>query len=259
MRFEKLVKPGDLELAGQILKDDPDSVILGGTTFLRISDKKYSTAIDLSDLSLDYIKDNKTQIEIGSYTTLREIETSPTINKYWGNLLPRSLKNLVGIQFRNNATIGGAICCRLGFSEIITALLVLECELVFKEIGTVSLLDYISNRNIKHDILKKIILQKREGKSSYQAMRNSSTDLPILSVAISDYDEISIAVGARPAIAGVSEKASRLINSDRSKIAETAELIAEEFNFGNDLRSSSEYRKKIASVLVKHALTEVLS
>jgi len=259
MRFDKLVKPENLDLAGQILKDDPDSVILGGSTFLRISDKKYSTAIDLSDLNLDYIKDNQMQIEIGSYTTLREIETSSIINKYWENLLPRSLENLVGVQFRNTATIGGAICCRLGFSEIITALLVLDCELVFKEAGTVSLSDYVSNRNIKRDILEKIILKKREGKSSYQAMRNSSTDLPTLSVAVSDYAEISIAVGTRPAIAGLSQQASRLINSDRSKIAETAELIAEEFNFGNDLRSSSEYRKKIASVLVKHALTEVLS
>ena len=131
MRFEKFLKPDNLQTVLEILKTDSHSVILGGTTFLRLSDKKYSTGIDLSNLNLDYIKEDKDQIEIGSYTNLRTIETDPIINKYFGNLLPKSLENLIGIQFRNNATIGGAIFGRLGFTEINTALLVLDCELEF--------------------------------------------------------------------------------------------------------------------------------
>jgi CO/xanthine dehydrogenase FAD-binding subunit len=259
MRFEKFVKPKDSETALQILKEDPESVILGGTTFLRLSDKKYSTGIDLSELNLNYIKEKEDLIEIGAYTTLRDIEINPILNKYYGDLLPRAVTNLVGVQFRNNATIGGAVFSRLGFSEITTALLVLDCQLEFEDNGTVDFQQFISNWNIRRDILKKIIIRKEKGKSCYKMFRNSSTDLPILSVAVSNFKKISIAVGTRPAIAKLSQKASDLINSDNTKIEAAANLIIEEFNFGDDLRAKSEYRNKLAPVLVKRALQEVLS
>lgn len=258
MRFEKFLQPDNLKAALEILKTDSNSVILGGTTFLRLSDKKYSTGIDLSNLDLDYIKENNNQIEIGAYTSLRAIEIDPIINKHFGDLLPKSLENLIGIQFRNNATIGGAIFGRLGFTEVITALLVLDCELEFEENGLVPFSEFISNWNIKRDILKKIIIKKNKGKSSYKMLRNSSSDFAILSVAVSNFDGIKIAVGTRPSIAKLSLKASQVINSNNKKIDEAANLIAEEFKFGKDLRAEGKYRKMIAPVLVKRALQEVL-
>lgn len=258
MRFDKFVQPKNLKTALEILKKDPKSVILGGTTFLRISDKNYSTGIDLSALGLKYIKEVGDQIEIGAYTSLRTLETDPIINKYFGKLVPKSLENLIGVQFRNNATIGGAIFGRLGFTEIITALLVLDCELEFEENSIVPFSDFIANWNIKRDILKKVIIKKNKGRSSYQMMRNSSSDFTILSVAVSNFDKIRIAVGTRPAIATLSIKAAQLINSDKNKIEEAANLIAEEFKFGKDLRAEGKYRKMIAPVLVKRALQEVL-
>ncbi len=258
MRFDKFVQPKNLKAALEILTNDSNSVILGGTTFLRLSDKKYSTGIDLSNLDLDYIKENNEQIEIGAYTHLRTIEINPIINKYFGNLLPKSLENLIGIQFRNNATIGGAIFGRLGFTEINTALLVLNCELEFEESGLVSFSEFISNWKIKRDILKKIIIKKNKGKYSYKMMRNSSSDFAILSVAVSNYDGIKIAVGTRPTIAQLSVKAAQIINSDNKKIEEASNIISEEFKFGKDLRAKSKYRKLIAPVLVKRALQEVL-
>ncbi len=65
----------------------------------------------------------------GNNTEIIRFVIDPIINKYFGKLIPRSLENLIGVQFRNNATIGGAIFARLGFSEINTALLVLDCKL----------------------------------------------------------------------------------------------------------------------------------
>jgi CO/xanthine dehydrogenase FAD-binding subunit len=258
MRFDKFLQPENLKEALEIIKEDSNSVILGGTTFLRLSDKKYSTGIDLSNLGLDYIKENNNQIEIGAYTSLRTIETDPIINKYFRNLLPKSLENLIGIQFRNNATIGGAIFGRLGFTEIITALLVLDCELEFEENGFIPFREFISSWKIKRDILKKIIIKKQKGNCSYKMMRNSNADFAILSVAVSNFDSIKIAVGTRPAIAKLSVKASQIINSDNNKIDEAANIIAEEFKFGKDLRAESKYRKMIAPILVSRALQEVL-
>jgi len=258
MRFDEFVQPKNFKDALEILTGDSNSVILGGTTFLRISDKKYSTGIDLSNLGFNFIKETKDYIEIGAYTSLRTIETNSTINKYFGNLITKSLENLIGIQFRNSATIGGAIFGRLGFTEINTALLVLDCELEFEENGIVSFSDFISNWSIKRDILKKIIIKKQKGKGSYKMMRNSSADFAILSVAVSNYNGIKIAVGTRPTIAKLSVKAAQFINSDNNKIDEAANMIADEIKFGKDLRAESKYRKMIAPILVKRALQEVL-
>ncbi|MCK5051960.1 MAG: FAD-binding protein, partial [Candidatus Cloacimonetes bacterium] len=147
---------------------------------------------------------------------------------------------------------------RLGFTEIITALLVLDCELEFEENGLVPFSEFISNWKIKRDILKKIIIKKNRGKYSYKMMRNSSSDFAILSVAVSNFDGIKIAVGTRPSIAKLSVKAAQLINSDNKNIDEAANLIADEFKFGKDLRAEGKYRKMIAPVLVKRALQEVL-
>lgn len=258
MRFNNFVQPEGLHSAIEILKKDPDSVILGGTTFLKLSKKKYSQGIDLSKLGLDYIKENGDSIEIGAYTSFRTLEVDPLINKYFKNFLPKAIENLIGIQFRNNATIGGAIFSRLGFSEINTALLVLDCELEFEENGIIPFGEFISNWKIKRDILTKVIIKKPKGKCVYKMMRNSSSDYPILSVAISNFDDIKISVGTRPAIAQLSTKAAQLINKDHTKISEASQLIADEFKFGSDLRASDEYRKSIAPVLVSRALKEVL-
>jgi len=259
MRFEKIVKPKNFETALKILKDDPDSVILGGTTFLRLSDKKYSTAIDLADLDLDYIIENEDNIEIGAYTSLRTIEKDTIINKHFGDLLPKAVEHIIGVQFRNNAKIGGAVFGRLGFSEIITALLVLDCELQFEENGIVPFAEFVSNWKIKRDILKKIVIKKKPGKCLYKMLRTSDADFPILSVAVSNFDEIKISVGTRPSIAKLSQEAARMINSDNSKIIEASNLIVKEFTFGDDMRASGKYREKIAPVLVSRALQEVLS
>lgn len=259
MRFEKFVKPQDFKIALDILKTDKESVILGGTTFLRLSDKNYSTAIDLSNLKLDYIQEHDNHIEIGAYTSLRTIETDPIINKYFGDLIPKAVEHIIGIQFRNNASIGGAIFARLGFSEIITALLVLDCELEFEEHGIVPFKEFISNWNIRRDILKRIIIQKKTGKCIYKMLRTSDADFPILSVAVSNFDELKVAIGTRPSIAKLSQKASQLIDSPNFKIEEASKIIAEEFTYANDMRASGEYRKKIAPVLISRTLQEVLS
>ncbi|MBT4576435.1 MAG: hypothetical protein HOB92_08195 [Candidatus Cloacimonetes bacterium] len=89
-------------------------------------------------------------------------------------------------------------------------------------------------------------------------MRNSSADFAILSVAVSNYNGIKIAVGTRPTIAKLSVKATQSINSDNNKIDEAANMIADEFKFGKDLRAEGKYRKMISPILVKRALQEVL-
>jgi len=261
MRFENYARPESLATALEILSKEENAVIVGGNTFLRFSNKKYSTVIDLSNLNLNSVEETPETIEIGASTTFRDIEINPILIKHFKNLLPKSIQHIVGIQFRNAATIGGSICGHYGFSEIITALLVLKCELVFADFGKISLVDYLANPKFKKDILTKVIIKKQTGKTSYQTIRKSDGDFPVLSLAVSTHNGVKISVGARPSLAKLSTKAAELLSKDGitdAAIKEAGKLVEEEFTYSDDIRASGEYRKNIVAVLLKRALKEVL-
>lgn len=261
MRFENYARPDSLATALEILSKEKNAVIVGGNTFLRFSNKKYSTVIDLSNLHLTTVEETPETIEIGASTTFRDMEINPILINHFKNLIPKSVQQVVGVQFRNAATIGGAICGHYGFSEIITALLVLDCELVFANFGKISLIDYLADSKFKKDILTKIIIKKKKGKTSYQAIRKSDGDFPVLSLAVSNQDGIKISVGARPSLAKPSLKAAELLTKNGitdETIKKAGEIIEEEFTYADDIRASGEYRKSIVAVLLKRALKEVL-
>ena len=250
MKFKNYVKPQNLAEACQILQTERNAVILGGNTYLRLNKKMFSIAIDLENLGLNFIGENNENIEIGAYTTLHEIETNSIIRKYFGEFFTKSLKHIVGVQFRNLATIGGSICGKYGFSEVITALSVLNCTLVFHQGKAIAFKDFINNSQTKNDILVKIIIPKECGRLSYKMLRNADSDFPILTVAVNKNNQLNIAIGSCPTVA-------KFISA-KNEPENIAEFISQNFTFGNDLRATASYRESIASTLLKRALEEVL-
>ena len=65
------------------------SAILGGGCWMRLGKKNYSTLIDLSGLGLDQIEENDDEISLGAMVTLRQMETSQLLNRYFGDFLYR--------------------------------------------------------------------------------------------------------------------------------------------------------------------------
>jgi len=100
-----LVQPEKLETAYQILSDKRNNTILGGCAFLKMGSKKIGTAIDLSNLNLSYIKETDGFIEIGAMTTLRVLETHTLLQESFNGVLPKSVRNIIGVQFRNSVTV----------------------------------------------------------------------------------------------------------------------------------------------------------
>ena len=49
-------------------------------------------------------------------TSLRTLETHPALNAWCQNMLCDSVKDIVGVQLRNMATLGGSLYSRFGFS-----------------------------------------------------------------------------------------------------------------------------------------------
>lgn len=82
--------------------------------------KTLGTAIDLCDLGLDQIDEDENEFRIGAYATLRQIETHEALNAYTHGAIAESVRHIVGVQFRNVATVGGSIWGRFGFSDVMT-------------------------------------------------------------------------------------------------------------------------------------------
>lgn len=259
--IQDLVQPHTIEDAYQALTGNSSSTVLGGCAFLRLGSQQIGTAIDLSKLNLDYIKELPDDIEIGAMTTFRAVETNPVLNEIFNGLLPKSVSHIMGVQFRNIATVGATVYAKYGFSDFITPLLALDTEVELYQGGRMPLEEFL-DKTYKKDILTRIFIKKNERKAAYQNLRKSATDYPILNTAVSYWhDQWRIVVGARPQRAKIAPKASAVLGKGKlnlEKIDLAANMAAEELSFGTNMRGTEEYRQAMCQVLVKRAIQEVL-
>lgn len=251
----------DLNDAYDTLVSSKNNCIIGGMMWLKMSNRAINKGIDLSNLNLNYIKEEEDKFIIGSMTSLREIEKSKNLNLAFDGYFKKFLKSIVGTQFRNTATIGGSVYSKFGFSDISTGLLGLNTYVELFRGGIVSLEEF-NKMECKKDILVNIIIYKNENlKVEYESLRLSKTDLPLINVAVS-YDEkvkeFNIFVGARPNLSKRAVKSSEAISNDFSNLDKGLDLISKELDFGKNMRGSKEYREETSKILVKRCIFKIM-
>ena len=115
LRFREYVKAESLEEAYE--KNQKKSArVIGGMLWLKMQNRTIQTAIDLSGLGLDTIEETEEDFRIGCMVTLRQLELSESLNAFTDGAVASCVKPIVGVQFRNLATVGGSIFGRFGFS-----------------------------------------------------------------------------------------------------------------------------------------------
>lgn len=232
--------------AGEALSKSKRNKIVAGNMWLRLSRGSYNSLIDITDLGLDYIKEKNGSVKIGACTPLRKVELSNILAENYGGVFAELLSKIVGVQFRNTATIGGNVFLKHGFSDIITLLSVLNARVCFELAGEMALSEYLG-RQMKKDLLKEIIIPAKQ-KVSFAAYKPTATDLSALNAAVCrSNSEIRVAVGARPAVAK-----TKVFAADTS-----AEKIAASFSYGSNMRASAAYRKIIAVDLLEKCLADL--
>ena len=248
LKIKEIVRPQSLEEAYE-LNQKRTNRILGGMLWMRMSNIQIQKAIDLSGLGLDKIEETEEEFSIGCMVTLRELELHTGLNTCFEGLIRRSVEDIVGVQFRNSATIGGSLFGRFGFSDVLTAFLVLDTYVELYKGGVCPLAEFASGKR-DNDILVRVIVKKTKGHYAYQSYRNTKTDFPVLAVAMAQAEDgVKAAVGARP------QRAEVRIVTDLEK--DTLKDLADSFAYGSNMRASAEYRKHLASVLLKRAAEEI--
>lgn len=256
--FQNYVKVSTLEEAYN-LNQSRMNRIMGGMLWLRNSSATYNTMIDLSGLGLDTITEDDEQYKIGAMVTLRTLELHPSLNDYSNGAIHDAVADIVGVQFRNLATIGGSIWGRFGFSDLLTVFLAMDSYVELYKGGIIPLEDF-AKMKYDNDILVNIIVKKHPGHFVYNAMRLQRTDFPALTVAVSKInDTYKAVIGARPGKAVVLRDTNNLLNSglsEESCIA-FANYVADNVKTESNLRASASYRTQLARVLTLRSLTKL--
>ncbi len=251
-RFDEIITPKSLPEAAKLMAN-ADSVAVAGGLFLRFAKTKCRRAVDLSALGLDFVKKNGATVEIGATASLRKVELEAA--NFFAGALSKAASMILGVQFRNLATIGGAVMSKSGYSNLITVLVALDAKLVFASGKEMGITEFLAGER-GNDLLEKIVVKDDFDGVSFQLLQHTTLDIAVLNVAVAKKGKsIAISVGARPQVA-VRATAAEKAFADGKDAASVAEIAAEQTSYSKDIRGSVEYRKALAQGLVERAITE---
>lgn len=226
------------------------TVIVAGNMWLRMCGMRRQTALDLSELGLDFIKEDEQGFTIGTMTTLRTMETHAALNTAFGGVFARAFEPIVGTQFRNSATVGGSVFSRFGFSDVSTLLLAMGAKVVTHARGEVPL-DEFQKEKWDRDILTAIRIEKGRS-AAIESVRLSKTDIPVLvCAATADERGVRVVLGSRPARAVIVAEDAKPEELDYMR-------MAADIPMGSNARASEAYRRKVAPVLMERAVQACL-
>jgi carbon-monoxide dehydrogenase medium subunit len=275
-------KPASLDEATRILKEyGPRArVIAGGTGIYEIAHRgllsDVEALVDLSGLSLSFIRETQACVSIGACTTMSTMLRSPILtNNVRLAALSDALKAIQPLQVKNVATIGGAICTALPFFDLPVALLALDSIVVsHPSDAETALRDFVRGMFdialAPHEFLVEIRLpinvEKKFG-SAFLKFGITADDWALIncgvSVALEAKGKIHTArivvgggVGEKPFIASKTESALEGADpTDEEALRRSIENALEaELETTGDIRASAEYRMSLAKVLVRRGV-----
>jgi CO/xanthine dehydrogenase FAD-binding subunit len=257
--IEKIVRASSLEEAYE-LNQDRKRVVIGGYMWMKMGNRNIAEAIDLSGLGLDTIEETGEEFRIGCMCSLRSLELHEGIDREFGGFIREAVHHIIGVQFRNGATVGGSIYGRYGFSDVLTSLLALDTHVELYKGGIVPLKEFVQMKP-DTDILVRVIVKKDGRKASYKSQRNTRTDFPVIAAAVAmKGSTVYVSVGARPSKAGLIESndSGLVAGSSAEEILKFSEWARDQFTYGSDMRAGGDYRKHLASVYIRRGITELL-
>ena len=234
--------------------------IIGGMLWLKMGHQKVQTAIDLSGLGLDGIEENAERFSIGCMVTLRQLETHPGLRQYTMGAMKEALRHIVGVQFRNVATVGGSLYGRYGFSDVLTIFMALNAQVELHQGGIMPIRDFAA-MPYNRDVLVRVIVPKQPATYFYQSVRNTDTDFPTLTCGAARTAEgLRICIGARPGRAMLLSDPEGLLRAPLTEAlaAQIADHAARSIPTSSNLRGSAAYRTQLVRTLTLRAVEHLM-
>lgn len=258
MKVNEYYRASSLEDAYQKLQENSKNAILAGGLWIKKIGQDYNALIDISTLGLNQISETEEEVVVGALTTQRDFENSEIVKSLFNDAIAFSTREVMGVNFRNLATIGGSIMGRYPFSDVIAGLLPYDVTLKFYPEQEMKLEEYLNFKGKLNAILVEIRIKKGEGKGFYKKVKTTALDFPIVNIAVAKVNnEYRIAIGARPMVASLAKEAMEYLNKGHKDFEKAAELAVNELQFLDNKDASKDYRIDLAKVYVRRGLEEV--
>lgn len=267
-------RPKHLEEAVRLIRPPVVVPLGGGTVLLSTRDPAVEEVVDLSGLGLIYIRAGADGIRIGATTPLQHLLESPLLANLTGGRIGPVLRLTASRNLRGQATVGGTVAAGGPENPLLVLLLALDTRLTVyqPEEGDVSLEEFLEGRD---DLLRQGALitelfipsPSPSGRIGFAHVGRTPRDRPIVCAAASIYLDGGICREARLALGGVAERPLRARDAEEflqgrpptpENIQEAADRAAAPLNPPGDFRGSGEYRRAMAGVLARRALSQAV-
>ncbi len=268
---QKYFKPFTLSEALRIRGENPDAIIINGSTDIALRQTKKNellpVILDLSGVDeLNTYKEEKGFFVFGAGRTMEQVkqatvETLPALEKI--------LSVFGSLQIRNLATLGGNICSASPIGDTLPVLIAYGTKVKLcsaKSERLVELEKFITGyRKIdlkKDELLTEIVVPKIDNEIkiiSYKISRREDLDISTVSatfrlkVVNENVAEIILAYGAMAATVMRAAETEKFLTGkkwSRENVESAMKILAGEFKPISDARSEAEYRKTVASNLL---------
>jgi len=267
--IKNFYKPRNAEEALDYFQNNPDkSVFLsGGTSLAKNNLSRFDTIIDVKSNFSKSIKASKDYFIISGSTNLQDILENNELNDNFDNFFKKYFGLIGNWQIRNMATIAGSIASRVGWSDVISLLLLLDTELeVVNKNGSEWIkFDEINKGLSKGDLITNIKIHKNKPNCGYKRFSRTEFDIALfncgvaLSLKENKIESVKVVFGSTP-ITGKRYRdiENEMINKDIYEVIEIIpELIDKHFDGKSSPFISKEYRKELAKVYMRRLLEEL--
>ena len=249
------------------LSEDPDStkLLAGGHSLLPLMKLRLATPAVLVDVGrvpgLSYVRDAGDHVAVGALTRHRDVEISDVARAHVP-LLAHVAGQVGDPQVRHRGTIGGSIAHGDPASDLPAAVLALDGVLVIdgprgrREVGAGDFFrGFLETALAPDEMLTEIRVRKAPRGWAFQKFNRRAQDWAIVGVAA------VVNGGARVALVNMGATTVRARGTEEALaagagIAEAAARAPEGLEPPSDLQGSAEYRRHLATVLVRRALEE---
>jgi aerobic carbon-monoxide dehydrogenase medium subunit len=275
------VRANTIDEALSLLAQNEDAKILAGGHSLipamKLRLAMPSMLVDIGRIKdLSYIREENGGIVIGAATTHYQIESSDLL-KTICPLLPQCAGHIGDMQVRNKGTIGGSVAHSDPAGDWPAAMIALNAEMIIaSKSGDRSVkadeffVDLMTTALEAGEILREIRVNKSTGRTgqSYVKMHHPASGFAVVGVAAnlsltSDGNCQLASIG----ITGVAAKAYRPAGVESAlngatlndeTIGSAAAHASEGIEANGDLFASADYRKHLAQVYTRRAITEAM-
>ena len=271
----------DEALAARSQYADDCAVLAGGQSLvplLNLRMARPATVIDLGRVrELEGIRASAGHVAIGAMTTHTAVASAPEVRERLP-LLPQAIRHIGHPAIRNRGTLGGSLAHADPAAEMPVAAVALDAEIVARNVsGTRTIaageffLGFLTTALAADELIVEVRFPTSTGRvrTAFVELARRHGDYALAGTAVvavygsnqelSDLRIVLMAAGGRPVRAEAAESVLRNASAiDGPALEQAARVATADIQPKSDSHGSAAYRRRLAGVLVRRALEEVL-